>query len=135
MQPYEICLSTAAVSVTFKSVFHTASSECQKETRTVMFRRLFVQIQVQGACAFSTARNRNFSSSTTYGTDVPHSRSPLCPALGGKGRDTAITYPDFLQGLPDPLTSQGEAAQLSWHKARRRLQKSRLPRRCCFQTT
>ncbi len=50
--------------------------------------------------------------------DVPHSRSPLCPAPAGKGRDTAITYPDFLQGLPDPLTSQGEAAQLSWHKAR-----------------
>ena len=67
--------------------------------------------------------------------DVPHSRSPLCPAPAGKGRDTAITYTDFLQGLPDPLTSQGEAEQLSWHKAQRRLQKSRLPPRCCFQTT
>ena len=118
-----------------KSVFHTAPSQCQRETRTVMFRRFYVQIHVQGACAFSTARNSNFSSSTTYGTDVPHSRSPLCPAPGGKGRDTAITYPDFLQGLPDALTSQGEAAQLSWHKAQRRLQKSRLPPRCCFQTT
>ena len=71
----------------------------------------------------------------THCWDVPHSRSPLCPAPAGKGRDTAITYPDFLQGLPDALTSQGEAAQLSWHKARRRLQKSRLPPRCCFQTT
>ena len=47
MQPYEICLSTAAVSVTFKSVFHTAPSQCQKETRTEMLRRFFVQIQVQ----------------------------------------------------------------------------------------
>ena len=71
----------------------------------------------------------------THCWDVPHSRSPLCPAPGGKGGATAITYPDFLQGLPDPLTSQGEAAQLSWHKAQRRLQKSRLPPRCCFQTT
>ena len=71
----------------------------------------------------------------THCWDVPHSRSPLCPAPAGKGGDTAITYPDFLQGLPDPLTSQGEAAQLSWHKAQRRLQKSRLPPRCCFQTT
>ena len=71
----------------------------------------------------------------THCWDVPHSRSPLCPAPAGKGRDTAITYPDFLQGLPDALTSQGEAAQLSWHKARRRLQKSRLSPRCCFQTT
>ena len=70
----------------------------------------------------------------THCWDIPHSRSRLCPAPGGKGRDTDITYPDFLQGLPYAL-SQVEAAQLSWHKARRRLQKSRLPRRCCFQTT
>ena len=70
----------------------------------------------------------------THCWHVPHSRSRLCPAPVGKGRATAITYPDFLQGLPDALTSQGEAAQLSWHKAQRSLQKSRLPRRCCFQT-
>lgn len=67
----------------------------------------------------------------THCWDVPHSRSPLCPAPGGKGRDTAITYPDFLQGLPYGLTSQVEAAELSWHKAQRRMEKSRLPRRCC----
>ena len=67
----------------------------------------------------------------THCWDVPHSRSPLCPAPGGKGRDTAITYPDFLQGLPYALTSQVEAAELSWHKAQRRMEKSRLPRRCC----
>ena len=46
-----------------KSVFHTAPSQCQKETRTEMLRRFFVQIQVQGVCAFSAARNSNFSSS------------------------------------------------------------------------
>lgn len=62
---------------------------------------------------------------------IPQSRSRLCPAPVGKGRDTAITYPDFLQGLPYALTSQVEAAELSWHKAQRRMEKSRLPRRCC----
>ena len=30
-----------------KSVFHTAPSQCQKETPTEMFRWFFVQIQVQ----------------------------------------------------------------------------------------
>jgi len=42
----------------------------------------------------------------THCWDVPHSRSRLCPAPGGKGRDTDITYPDFLQGLPYALMSQ-----------------------------
>ena len=50
-----------------KSVFHTAPSQCQKETRTEMLRRFFVQIQVQGACVFPTARNINFSSSSRKG--------------------------------------------------------------------
>ena len=67
----------------------------------------------------------------THCWHVPHSRSRLCPAPVGKGGDTAITYPDFLQGLPYALTSQVEAAELSWHKAQRRMEKSRLPRRCC----
>ena len=69
--------------------------------------------------------------------DVPHSRSPLCPALGesGERKSNCHHLPRHPQGLPYSLTSQGEAAQLSWHKAQRRLQKSRLPPRCCFQTT
>ena len=67
----------------------------------------------------------------THCWHIPQSRSRLCPAPVGKGRATAITYPDFLQGLPYALTSQVEAAELSWHKAQRRMEKSRLPRRCC----
>ena len=50
--------------------------------------------------------------------DVPHSRSPLCPALGesGERKSNCHHLPRHPQGLPYSLTSQGEAGQLSWHK-------------------
>ena len=50
--------------------------------------------------------------------DVPHSRSPLCPALGesGERKSNCHHLPRHPQGLPYSLTSQGEAGELSWHK-------------------
>ena len=153
MQPYEICLSTAAVSVTstmsitrpctrlkiHPSLWALGTSSSQNILRHKMqhapfFHRPLVSLISLRLTPLQIHPSEQPFRSAEVGThcwDVPHSRSPLCPAPGGKGRDTAITYPDFLQGLPDALTSQGEAAQLSWHKAQRRLQKSRLPRRCC----
>ena len=140
MQPYEICLSTAAVSVTStmsitrpctRLKIHPSlwallpavpRTSCTTKCSTLLFfhRPLISLISIRFTPLQIHASEQPFRSAEvgTHCWDVPHSRSPLCPALGesGERKSNCHHLPRHPQGLPYSLTSQGEAGELSWHK-------------------